>query len=178
MLTGGLETTVSMLALGAVVLLQDPDAARRLREDDSAAEPYVEELLRYLTVVQVGFPRFARSDVMLGGKDMFAGDVVICSLSAARTATCATAPGLDGLDLDRDPVVPHLAFGHGLHRCIGAELARIELRMAYPALVRRFPDMQLAVAPADIAYRDTSIVYGLDSLPVTLQRVEASAAAG
>ena len=175
-LTGGLETTVSMLALGAVALLQDPSAADRLRQDDSAAEPMVEELLRYLAVVQVGFPRFVRRDVTLGGKHLFAGDIVICSLSGSGRDP-RQAPGLDTVDATRRPV-PHLAFGHGLHRCIGAELARIELRMAYPALVRRFPDMQLAVAPADIAYRDTSIVYGLDSLPVTLQRVEASATAG
>ncbi len=172
-LTGGLETTVSMLALGAVALLQDPAAADRLREDDSAAEPMVEELLRYLAVVQVGFPRFVRRDVILGGKHLFAGDIVICSLSGSGRDP-RQAPGLDTVDATRPPV-PHLAFGHGLHRCIGAELARIELRMAYPSLVRRFPDMRLAIAPDEIPYRDTSIVYGLDSLPVTLQPVSAAA---
>ena len=98
---------------------------------------------------------------------------MICSLSGSGRDP-RQAPGLDTVDGTRPPV-PHLAFGHGLHRCIGAELARIELRMAYPSLVRRFPDMRLAVAPDEIPYRDTSIVYGLDSLPVTLQPVPAAA---
>jgi cytochrome P450 len=66
------------------------------------------------------------------------------------------------------PPIGHLAFGHGIHRCIGAELARMELRMAYPALVRRFPTMRLGVAPDDLSYRDLSVVYGLEQLPVIL----------
>src|SRR3954447_4018520 len=125
-LTGGLETTVSMLALGAVALLQDPALCKSLREDDAAAEPFVEELLRYLTVVQVGFPRFAVQDVEVGGKAIFKGDIVICSLSGANRDPRT------GVDLDRvDPTRPphgHLAFGYGLHRCVGAELGRLELR--------------------------------------------------
>ena len=60
----------------------------------------------------------------------------------------------------------HLAFGYGLHRCVGAELARLELRMAYPMLVRRFPDMRLAVPPDQLSYRKLSVVYGLEELPV------------
>ena len=65
----------------------------------------------------------------------------------------------------REPV-QHLAFGHGIHRCIGAELAKMELRIAYPALVRRFPKLRLAVSPEELAYRQVSIVYGVDELPV------------
>ena len=165
-LTGGLETTVSMLALGAVVLLQDPAAFARLRDDDAAAEPFVEELLRYLSVVQVGFPRFAARDVTLAGKAIFKGDVVIPSLSGANRDSRHGAD-MDRVDPDRPPA-GHLAFGHGLHRCVGAELARIELRAAYPALVRRFPDMRLAGSAADLSYRELSFVYGLEDLPVLL----------
>jgi cytochrome P450 len=165
-LVGGLETTVSMLALGAAVLLQDRPAWESLRDSDEHIDNVVEELLRHLSVVQVGFPRFAVADTVLAGKQMFAGDVLIPSLSGAnRDARVGT--GLDTFDHTRPPT-PHLAFGHGLHRCVGAELARLELRMAYPALVRAFPGMQLAADPAALPFRELSIVHGLASLPVTL----------
>jgi cytochrome P450 len=155
-----------MLALGVIVLLEDPALFARVRDDDAAAEPFVEELLRYLTVVQVGFPRFAVRDTELGGKAIFAGDVVLPSLSAANRDARLGA-GMETVSLDR-PATSHLAFGHGLHRCVGAELARLELRMAYPMLVRRFPDMRLAVPAGELRYRDLSFVYGVESLPVLL----------
>jgi len=165
LLTGGFETTTSMLALGTVVLLQDPDAFERLRTDDEAINAFIEELLRLLTVVQVAFPRFARKDMVLGGQEIKAGDVVICSLSGAnRDATLG--PNMEAFDPDRPTASSHLAFGHGIHRCIGAELAKMELRIAYPALVRRFPKLRLAVSPEELAYRQVSIVYGVDELPV------------
>ena len=74
---------------------------------------------------------------------------------------------IDQFDPHREPT-SHLAFGHGIHRCIGAELARMELRAAYPALVRRFPDMRLAIPTGELAFRPISIVYGVDALPVLL----------
>lgn len=163
-LTGGLETTVNMLALGALVLMQDEAAASVIRESDDAVGPFVEELLRYLSVVQVGFPRFARTDVTLGGKRVFAGDAVFCSLSAANRDPRRGAR-MDRVDPSRPPS-GHLAFGHGLHRCVGAELARIELRLAYPALLRRFPALRLAVPASELTFRELSLVYGLTSLPV------------
>jgi cytochrome P450 len=165
-LTGGLETTVSMLALGALVLMQDEDAATALRSTDDAIEPLVEELLRHLSVVQVGFPRFAVRDVELGGRQILRGDAVLCSLSAANRDERHRS-GLHQVDPHR-PATGHLAFGHGLHRCVGAELARMELRMAYPALVRRFPTLRLAVPAEELTYRDLSFVYGLTSLPVLI----------
>ncbi|HEY2791944.1 MAG TPA: cytochrome P450 [Micromonosporaceae bacterium] len=165
-LTGGFETTASMLALGALVLLTDRDAFRRVHDDDEAATPFVEELLRHLSVVQVAFPRIARRDVTLAGTGISEGDVVIVSLSGANRDT-ALADGLDIIDASRNPL-SHVAFGHGIHRCIGAELARMELRAAYPALVRRFPRMSLAVDMERLQFRKASIVYGIDSLPVHL----------
>lgn len=166
LLTGGLETTASMLALGALVLLQDPDALAGVRDSDDKVAPFVEELLRYLTVVQVAFPRLARRHIVVGGQTIEAGDIVLCSLSAANR------DARQGEDMDtfdpRRASSPHLAFGHGMHRCIGAELARMELRAAYPALVRRFPGIRLA-GPADsLPFRKLSFVYGIDALPVTL----------
>jgi cytochrome P450 len=167
LLTGGLETTASMLALGTLVLMERPDSAELLGRDEDAVTRFVEELLRYLTVVQVAFPRFATEDLEIAGVRIAKGDIVVASLSGAnRDATLG--PDMERFDPTRAPT-SHLAFGYGIHRCIGAELARMELRAAYPALVRRFPNMRLAIEPAAVPYRSTSIVYGVDSLPVLLK---------
>ncbi|SFP44339.1 Cytochrome P450 [Amycolatopsis arida] len=166
-LTGGFETTASMLALGALVLLGDEETFKRVRDDDAAVHGFVEELLRYLTVVQVAFPRFAREDVEIAGTRIAKGDVVICSLSGANRDR-ALGSGMEDFDPSRSPT-PHLAFGYGAHRCIGAELARMELRAAYPSLVRRFPAMRLHDRPEDLTFRKVSVVYGVESLPVLLR---------
>jgi cytochrome P450 len=165
-LTGGLETSASMLALGALVLMTQPELADPLRSGEPA-DALVEELLRYLTVVQVAFPRFAVRDLEVAGVTIKAGDAILCSLSAADRDG-VLGPGMDRIDLGRPAGRSHLAFGHGLHRCVGAELARMELRIAYPALVRHFPAMRPAIDPASLPTRRASIVFGLDALPVTL----------
>ena len=162
--TGGLETSASMLTLGTAVLLDHPEDYRRMAVDAGTVDRTVEELLRYLGVVQIAFPRFPRQDVELGGHHIARGDVVICHLAGANRDGRA-APGLDEFDPGRPPL-SHLSFGHGFHRCVGAELARMELRAAFPALARRFPDMSLATESPD--YRRLSIVFGVDSLPVRL----------
>ena len=166
LLTGGLETTASMLTLGALVLLRDRDTFNLIRDNDDAVDRFVEELLRYLTVVQVAFPRFAREDMEIAGVSIAQGDIVIVSLSGANRDT-VLGPDMERFQPTRE-ATSHLAFGHGIHRCIGAELARMELRAAYPALARRFPDLRLAVDPAQLSFRKLSIVYGVESLPVTL----------
>ena len=97
---------------------------------------------------------------------MFAGDVVIPSLSGANR-DAALGAAMESFDHTRDPL-PHLAFGHGLHRCVGAELARLELRLAFPALVRAFPHMELAVPADELRFRELSIVHGVEALPVRL----------
>jgi cytochrome P450 len=131
-------------------------------------ERTVEELLRYLSVVQIAFPRFPKHDVQIAGTTVSKGDVVICHLAGAnRDAVGHSGASLDEFDASRKPT-SHLAFGHGFHRCVGAELARMELRTAFPAMARRFPG--LAVASDRLDYREMSIVYGLESLPVRLQR--------
>ena len=165
-LTGGLETSASMLALGALMLMTHPQMADQMRAGEGV-DQIVEELLRYLTVVQVAFPRVAIKDVRVGDADIRAGDVVMCSLSGAnRDDLIGSSPHT--IDPSRPANRSHMAFGYGLHRCIGAELARMELRTAYPALVRRFPKLAPAVPPAELAFRRASIVFGLESLPVTL----------
>ena len=164
--TGGYETTASMLALGALVLLRDRGAFELVRSDDEAIGRVVEEMLRYLSVVQIAFPRFAKTDLDLFGRRVHKGDVVIAALSrAGRDARIG--PDLSTFDPTRPPS-PHLAFGYGFHRCVGAELARLELQIAFPRLVRRFPELALAVDAETLRFRDQSIVYAVDALPVSL----------
>jgi cytochrome P450 len=165
--TGGYETSASMISLGALTLLRNPDSMASLRTDDACITPIIDELLRYLSVVQVAFPRFARHDMRLFGKKIRAGDVVLCSLSGADRDPALGPERPDDFDPTRQ-VGSHLAFGYGFHRCVGAELARMELSAAIPGLARRFPDLSLAVDPGELQFRDLSIVYGIDSLPVRL----------
>jgi cytochrome P450 len=146
------------------VLLTDPERAALVRGEDADIDRVVEELLRYLTVVQVAFPRFARTDTTIGDQAVAEGDLVLCSLSSADR-DAALGPDMERLDLSR-PATPHLAFAYGIHHCLGAQLARLELRVAFPALLRRFPTLRLAVDPADVKYRERSIVYGVEELPV------------
>jgi cytochrome P450 len=164
--TGGYETTAGMLALGALVLLRDRTHFELVRDDNTAIDRVVEEMLRYLSVVQIAFPRFAKEDLDLYGKGIRKGDVVIAALSRADRDR-RVGPDLDTFDPNRPPS-PHIAFGHGFHRCVGAELARLELRIAFPRLARRFPELALAVEPETLRFRDKSIVYAVDSLPVQL----------
>ncbi|XVV17698.1 cytochrome P450 [Actinoplanes sp. CA-131856] len=164
-LTGGLETSASMIALGALALMTDDGLRQRLGEN---LDDTIEELLRYMTVVQVAFPRVAIRDHKVGGADIRAGDIVICSLSGADRDPSATGADPGKLDTTRPMKRSHLAFGYGIHRCIGAELARMELRIAYPRLFERFPEMRLAVPERELTYRRASIVFGLDALPVRI----------
>ena len=166
MFLGGYETSASMLSMGAYVLLQQPAAWETMRTGTAAeVDGVVEELLRLLCPVQLAFPRFAREDLELGGRQVGKGDVVLVSLSAAnRDPRTIQSPEEFTLRSDR---TAHLAFGHGLHRCVGAELARMEIRAALTGLARRFPD--LALAPGtEPSFRELSIVHSVDSLPTRL----------
>lgn len=166
--TGGYETTASTISLGTAVLLRDPAHAEIVRSGSPAeVDGVVEELLRYLTVVQVAFPRFARQDLELHGCPVRKGDVVAVSLSGADRDPAWAGADPEGFDPARPVASSHLAFGHGMHRCVGAELARMELRIIFPALFRRFPDLALAVPEEELAWRKLSFVYGVEALPVT-----------
>ena len=164
LLVAGHETTANMLALGTYALLRHPDQLRALGEDAAQADRAVEELLRYLTIVQFGTVRVAREDVDIAGRHIRAGETVVASLAAAnRDPAQFSEP--DELDLAR-PASQHVAFGHGIHQCLGQQLARVEMKIAYPALFRRFPALHLAVPPSQVPMRDDMFVYGVHRLPV------------
>lgn len=164
---GGYETSASMLALGTYVLSRSPASWAMLRDgspDD--VDRVVEELLRYVCPVQIAFPRIARDDVTVGTATVRAGDIVVVSLTAAGRDP---ARHVDPQRFDpTSAAAGTLAFGHGLHRCVGAELARMELRTALVGLARRFPDLQVACDPADLRFTELAIVYGVEELPVRL----------
>jgi cytochrome P450 len=167
--TGGFETTAGMIALGTIVLLRDPQHAALVRDGSREdVDRVVDELLRYLSVVQLAFPRFAKADMQLFGRTIRKGDVLLASLPGANRDPGWAGDSPEGFDPFRLPSSGHLAFGHGMHRCIGAELARMELRMVLPRLLQRFPNLALDVEPSQIAFRQLSFVYGVDSLPVRL----------
>ncbi|WP_418060965.1 cytochrome P450 [Pimelobacter simplex] len=162
---GGYETSASMLALGAYLIATTPQAGEMLRSDDAEqVNRVVEELLRHLCVVQLAFLRFAKQDVEIGGVLIKEGDAVGVSLLAANRDP-RLAPDLDTFDPSREPT-RHLAFGWGMHRCVGAELARMELRTALRMLAERFPDLAMASDISDLDFRKLSAVYGVEALPV------------
>lgn len=164
---GGYETSASMLSLGTWVLLQHPESWHALRRGEPAeVDRIVSELLRFVCPVQLAFPRIARHEVRVGGELVRAGDIVLVSLTGAeRDPTRHLEP--DHFDPTR-ATTGTLAFGHGLHRCVGAELARLELRTALVALARRFPDLSLACDPADLRFTELAIVHAVEALPVRL----------
>jgi cytochrome P450 len=170
LLIAGHETTANMLALGTLALLRRPEQLAAVRDDPAAVGPAVEELLRFLSIVHSGVLRRATRDTTLGGAGghpVAAGDLLVLSLPAANRDPATTGgSGADELDVLRS-AAPHVAFGHGVHHCLGAPLARMEMQVAFPALLRRFPTLALAVPSDEVEHRTASFVHGLRSLPVT-----------
>jgi cytochrome P450 len=168
LLGAGLDTTANMLALGTFALQRNPAQLTALRGNPDLAVSAVEELLRYLSVAATGM-RGVLEDVELGGRQLRAGDTVVIAINAA-TRDPARFSDPDMLDLRRS-AAGHLAYGHGVHQCLGQQLARIEMRVAFPALLIRFPTLRLAVPAEELSLRtDPSQVYGVHSLPVTWDR--------
>lgn len=164
LLIAGHETTSNMLALGTLALLRQPDQLAVLRDEPDAVPAAVEELLRYLSVVHTALPRLATADVSVNGTTVAEGDLVAVSLPAANRDP-ELAEGGDTLDVRRSPT-NHVTFGHGIHHCLGAPLARAEMQIAFPALFRRFPHLAL-VDQGRPAYREQTFIYGVTELPVT-----------
>ncbi|RSO13593.1 cytochrome P450 [Streptomyces sp. WAC 06783] len=164
LLAAGLDTTANMLGLGTFALLSKPDQLDALRADPGLAGQTVEELLRYLSVADP-IPRAALEDVEIEGRLVRAGETVTVSVQAANRDPLKF-PDPDRFDIHRK-ATGHVSFGHGPHQCLGQQLARVEMTVAFPALFARFPTLRLAVPPQEVPLRDRANIYGVISLPVT-----------
>jgi cytochrome P450 PksS len=168
LLVAGHETTVHLIGNGTLALLQAPEQLDRLRENPELIKPAVEELLRYDSPVQLASERYPREDVTIAGLRIPAGEPVHAVLgSANRDDRQFERP--DDLDITREPN-RHLAFGQGVHFCVGAPLARLEGQIAISSLVRRCPDLRLAVPPEALRHRPGLGLRGLASLPLAFSR--------
>lgn len=169
LLFAGFETTVNLIGNGLYALLTHPEQRERLQRalaagDTALLETGVEELLRYDGPVELATWRFATEAVVIGGQDIAAGDPVLVVLAAADRDPDRFERA-DTLDLSRRDN-QHLGYGHGIHYCLGAPLARLEGQTALATLLRRLPDLQLAADPADLRWRGGLIMRGLRTLPV------------
>jgi len=166
LLVAGHETTVNLIASGVLALLLNPAELARLRAEPALIGGAVEELLRYVNPVNHTTFRCAAEPVEIGGVRISRGDPVLVALSGANRDP-ARFGDPDRLDLGRDSA-GHLAFGHGIHYCLGAPLARLEAEIAVSALLARFGSISLAVPAESLRWRPSTLIHGLESLPVRL----------
>ncbi|GAA2213439.1 cytochrome P450 [Nonomuraea monospora] len=166
MLFAGHETTANMITLGALALLRQPDQADALRKgDDPQVAAAVEELLRYLTITHGGLRRVALEDLEIAGQVIRAGEGIL-AVNEVANRDPAVFPDPDRLDVGRN-ARSHVTFGYGVHQCLGQSLARMELQVAYPTLLRRIPSLALAAEVGQIPFKHDGFVYGAYELPVT-----------
>jgi len=160
----GHETTSNLISIGSLMLLDHPDQLEKLKADLSLIPSAVEELLRFNGPVLTPVPRFATEDLELGGQAIHKGDMVITVLASAnRDESQFTNP--DELDIARS-LNRHIAFGQGIHICLGAPLARLEGDIAFTTLLKRMPKLRLDAPRETITWRGNSTLRGLISLPV------------
>jgi len=166
MMQAGHETTANMIALGTVALLENPGTFERLgrTDDPTVIANAIEELMRYLSIVHAQVDRIAIEDLTIGGQLIRTGERVLMNLPAGNWDPEFVARP-ETLDVDRK-ARGHLAFGYGVHQCIGANLARVEMQVAFATLARRLPGLQLAVPPDELRFKEADI-YGMKELPVT-----------
>lgn len=165
LLLAGHETTANMLGLGTFTLLEHPDQLKILQDEPEIIDNAVEELMRYLSIIHFGPMRTATEDVEIDGHLIKAGETVLLHVPAANRDPEKFEGNPEELDLRR-PATGHVAFGHGIHQCLGQQLARIEMRVAFSRLFKAFPDLRLDVAPAEVPLRTDMGIYGVHSLPV------------
>jgi len=167
LLVAGHETTTNLIATGTLALLTNPGELSRLRAKPGLLPNAVEELLRYTNPLNHATDRFTVEPVEIGGVTIPARQWVVCVTSSANRDP-GRFPDPDRLDVGRD-AGGHVAFGHGIHYCLGAPLARLEGEVAFRALFDRFPGLSLAVDPATLRWRPSSLIHGLEALPVRLR---------
>ncbi|GAA2482969.1 cytochrome P450 [Streptomyces longisporus] len=167
LLIAGHETTANMIALGTLALLENPGQLALLRESDDPklVSSAVEELLRYLHITHLGRRRAVTEDIEIAGQVIKAGEGVIMVNEIANRDP-EVFPDPDRLDITRD-ARRHVAFGFGVHQCLGQPLARMELQVVYGTLYRRIPTLKLACALEDVRFKNDAFIYGVHELPVT-----------
>ena len=168
LLIAGHETTANMIGLGVLALLQYPEQAAVLRDTDDpkVVANAVEELLRYLSIIQNGQRRVAAEDIEIAGEVIRAGEGIIIDLAPANWDAKAFAEP-ERLYLHRSGAGQHVAFGYGRHQCVGQQLARAELQIVFPTLLRRIPTLDLAAAVEDVPFKHDRLAYGVYELLVT-----------
>jgi cytochrome P450 PksS len=166
LLVAGHETTVNLLGNGTLTLLDNPDQMNKLQNNPALIKTAVEELLRYNGPLETATERYARMDTTVAGVTIPRGELVLAVLASANRDE-QQFEHADRLDLEREPN-PHVAFGFGIHYCLGASLARLEGQIAIATLVRRFPNFRLAVPSNTLRWRRGLVLRGLENLPVTL----------
>jgi cytochrome P450 len=165
LLVAGHETTANQTGNFVYLLLEHPERWQQLVDDPDLVPSAVEEMLRFVPLAaSAAFSRIAKEDVEVGGQLVRAGEAVVAHFAIANRDT-AVFEHPDELDLTRQEN-PHIAFGHGVHHCLGAPLARMELQLAVGTLVRRLPGLRLAVPADDVTWRADRLVRGVRALPV------------
>ncbi len=165
LLIAGHETTVNLIGSGSLALLEHPDQWQKLRAEPASIKPAIEELLRFVCPLEMATERYTREDVTIAGTTIPRGELVLAVVgSANRDENYFVEP--DSLDITRENN-RHLAFGQGIHFCLGAPLARLEGQIAINTLVQRMPNLRLSVAPEQIRWRGGFILRGLEALPVS-----------
>ncbi len=166
LLAAGHETTVNLLANGTLDLLKHPDQLQKLRENPALIDSAVEEILRYNGPLGSTTMRWALEDVEIRGQIIPAGDMVLASLLGAdRDPEVFANP--DVFDITRNPN-PHIAFGHGIHFCLGAPLARIEGTIAFNTMLKRLPNLSLAVQPEALEWNETILLHSMKAMTVNI----------
>jgi cytochrome P450 len=168
LLVAGHETTVNLIGNGTMALLENPDQSDRLCADPAMIQSAIEELLRYNGPLETATERYPREDVVVAGITIPRGELVLAVLASANRDE-RQFEHADRLDLSREPN-PHLAFGYGVHYCLGASLARLEGQIAIATLLRRMPHLRLAVPPNRLRWRRGLVLRGLEALPVEFSR--------
>jgi cytochrome P450 len=167
LLLAGHETTVNLIGNGTLALLEHPDQLQRLSDHPELTESAVEEVLRYHSPVEKFGPRIALEEVEVSGQCIPKGSGILLGLASANRDE-AVFENPDQLDIGRTPN-RHLAFGMGIHFCLGAPLARLEGKIAIQTLVQRYPHMQLAIPFEEVKWRKSTMLHGLHSLPLRLR---------